>query len=254
MKVITDISEWRLVRRGKEFQNKKIGFIPTMGALHEGHLSLIKTSIEDCDLTVVSIFVNPTQFNKSSDLENYPSNIGRDIQLLGESGVNYVFAPGFQSIYPDTYKYKVIETELSNKLCGSSRPGHFDGVLTVVMKLINIVKPNKAYFGEKDYQQYILIRKMVSAFFIDTEIVVCPIVRCDDGLAHSSRNERLTEDERKLAPVFPKLLKSGLPLSEIKNQLSSLGFKVDYIEEIDDRRYGAVYLGSVRLIDNFKNK
>lgn len=252
MKVITDINEWQIVRSSKEFSNKTLGFVPTMGALHDGHLSLVKISNQQCDLTVVSIFINPTQFNNSSDLEKYPSNIGRDIQLLSESEVEYVFAPGFDSIYPDNYKYKIIETDLSNKLCGAARPGHFDGVLTVVIRLLNIVKPTKAFFGEKDYQQYLLIKNMVNAFFIDTEIIACPIIRNEYGLAHSSRNERLNEREKKLAPIFPKLLQSGLPLNEIKNQLNSLGFKVDYIEEFEGRRFGAVYIGEVRLIDNFK--
>jgi pantoate--beta-alanine ligase len=254
LKVITDINEWQIVRSSKQFNNKSVGFVPTMGALHDGHLSLIKICNEQCDLTVVSIFINPTQFNNNSDLDKYPSNIGRDIQLLSDSDVEYVFAPGFDSIYPDNYKYKVTETEFSNKLCGASRPGHFDGVLTVVMRLLNIIKPSKAFFGEKDYQQYLLIKNMVSAFFINTEIIACPVIRNDDGLAYSSRNERLTEQERKLAPIFPKLLQSGLPISEIKNQLKSLGFKVDYIEEFEGRLYGAVYIGDVRLIDNFKIK
>jgi pantoate--beta-alanine ligase len=250
--VITEISEWRILRSSNSFIDKKIGFVPTMGSLHDGHLSLIKKCIDENDISIVSIFLNPTQFNNKSDLENYPSNIGHDIQLLSEFNVDYILAPEIHSMYPDHYKYKIIETDFSHKLCGSSRPGHFDGVLTVVMKLLNLTRPDNAYFGEKDYQQYILIKKMVQSFFIDIEIVACPIIRSEDGLAHSSRNVQLSEEERKIAPEFSKLLQSNLPIDNIRLQLMKKGFRVDYIKEIDGRRYGAVFLGKVRLIDNYK--
>ena len=160
--------------------------------------------------------------------------------------------PEYKDIYPDNYEYKVIESNFSKILCGKFRPGHFDGVLTVVLKLLNLVKPNRAYFGEKDYQQLKLIEGMVKAFFIDTKIVSLPTVRTKDGLALSSRNIRLSEEQKIKAIEFPKSLASSLSNEKIKSHLRKKGFKVEYIEQIDNRRFGAVYLGNVRLIDNVK--
>ena len=170
--------------------------------------------------------------------------------VLENNRINYLFLPEYNELYHDDYNYKVLEKSFSNKLCGEFRPGHFEGVLTIVLKLLNIISPDRAYFGEKDFQQYLLIDEMCKAFFIDTEIISCPTVREEDGLAMSSRNLLLTEEQKKIAPLFPRLLKSAKHPQEIKEELEMKGFKVDYITDIDNRRFGAVHLGKVRLIDN----
>ncbi len=249
IEVINSVSDWKQILADKK-NIKSIGFVPTMGALHKGHLSLVEKSVEENDLTVVSIFVNPTQFNDPNDLKNYPRNFDQDKNLLELHNVDYIFYPDYSEIYHDNYRYKVQELEFSKKLCGASRDGHFDGVLTVVMKLLNIIEADTAYFGEKDYQQYLLIDGMVKAFFMKTKIIPCATIRSAAGLAHSSRNELLTHKHREIAPLFAKLLRSNLSVEEIKNELNKSEFKVDYIEEIGSRRFGAVWLGKVRLIDN----
>lgn len=249
-KVIKNISEWKKIRNSEELKDKTLGFVPTMGALHKGHASLIEKCLQENDVSVVSIFVNPTQFNDPNDLRNYPRTFDNDFKLLEEINVDYLFYPEYEEIYNDNYRYKVVETDFSKKLCGAFRPGHFEGVLTVVLKLFNIVKPHKAYFGEKDYQQLKLIEGMCKAFFMDIEIIPCPIVRDEDGLALSSRNLLLTDEERKIAVNFPELLKSKKSVDQIKEELEKLGFKVDYIEDLGGRRFGAVHIGKVRLIDN----
>ncbi len=243
------IAEWRSFRLTNP-GDASWGFVPTMGALHKGHLSLVKRSIQENDKTVVSIFLNPTQFNDPKDLSGYPQTLQNDITMLEEAGVDVLLLPGFVQLYPDNYRYKLIESDFSQKLCGTSRPGHFDGVLTVVMKLLNIVDAQQAYFGEKDYQQYLLIRDMAATFFIPTQIIPCPTIRERDGLAFSSRNIRLTPTERALAPRFYEILSQNIPVEACRTELMSRGFKLDYVEELDDRRFGAVYLGKVRLIDN----
>jgi len=229
-----------------------IGFIPTMGALHEGHMSLVRRSIKENDITIVSIFVNPTQFNNQEDYSTYPSSLKRDKIMLQKAGVQFLFLPTYESLYEDNYSYKIIEKKISRKLCGVHRPGHFDGVLTVVMKLLNIVKPTRAYFGEKDYQQYLLIKKMAETFFIDAEIIPCDIIRENSGLAYSSRNNKLTRKDKILASEFYHTLKKNISKKEMKIQLERSGFIVDYIENLDNRRLGAVILNRVRLIDNVK--
>lgn len=249
-KIIKQINNWKKIKNSDTLKNKSIGFVPTMGALHEGHLSLMRKSIEENDITVVSIFVNPAQFNDKNDFINYPKTFESDLQKLENAGVDYLFYPDYKEIYNDDFKYKVSEKELSKILCGANRPGHFTGVLTIVMKLLNIIKPDKAYFGEKDYQQYQLIKGMAVAFFLDCEIIPLPMIREEDGLAMSSRNKLLTEDERKLAPKFYQWFNSNNSINEIKKRLAMDGFEVEYIEEIDNRRFGAVHLGNVRLIDN----
>lgn len=248
--VIKKINGWKEIR--SSLNDKTIGFVPTMGALHEGHLSLIRKSIEENDVTIVSIFVNPTQFNDKTDFDNYLVTFDSDLEKLEAERVDYLFYPDYKEIYNDDFRYEVNEKELSKILCGASRPGHFTGVLTIVMKLLNIIRPEKAYFGEKDYQQYLLIKGMAEAFILDCEIIPLPLIREEDGLAMSSRNKLLTEDERKLAPKFYEQLNSGKPINEIKRSLKNDGFIIDYVEEIDNRRFGAVYLGKVRLIDNVK--
>ncbi len=249
-KVIKKISEWKKIRNSEELKNKTVGFVPTMGAFHQGHASLIERCLIENNISVVSIFVNPTQFNDPNDLRNYPRTFDSDLKLLEKMNVDYLFYPEYEEIYSDNYRYKIIETDFSKKLCGAFRPKHFEGVLTIVLKLFNIVKPHKAYFGEKDYQQLKLIEGMCKAFFMDIEIVPCPIVRDEDGLALSSRNLLLTNEERKIAVNFPKLLKARMPNELIKEELEKLGFKVDYIENLEGRRFGAVHIGKVRLIDN----
>ncbi len=252
VKIIKHIPEFLSLRDSANYADVSVGFVPTMGALHEGHLSLIRKSKEENDVTVVSIFVNPTQFNDKSDFENYPITIDDDIEKLNNENVDFLLLPNYKEIYSDNYKHTISENDFSQQLCGANRPGHFDGVLTVVMKLLNIVNADVAYFGEKDYQQYLLIKGMTEAFFINTEIVTVKTVREKDGLALSSRNIRLTSSEREKAALFPQLLKSAMTCLEIETELNANGFKVDYITEIDERRFGAVHLGNVRLIDNVK--
>lgn len=231
-----------------------IGFVPTMGALHEGHLSLVRESKRRCSQTIASIYVNPTQFNNPDDLANYPDTLPADLAKLQALDVDVVFLPVFDELYPDGFAYRIDETIFSRDLCGAHRPGHFTGVLTVVMKLFNIVEPDKAFFGEKDYQQLWLVRKMTQAFFMKVEVVGCPIVREEDGLAMSSRNRNLTPCERRRAPLFAKILGAAGSDAEAKAELTRAGFDVDYVVTTHGRRFGAVNLGEgdrvVRLIDN----
>ncbi len=248
MKVFKDKNYW--INERKSLTGKSTGFVPTMGALHEGHFSLIRKSIAENDITVVSIFVNPTQFDSKEDLKKYPDLLERDKSLLSKLGVDYLFNPDYDYIYPDDFKYRINETDLSKKLCGAHRPGHFTGVLTVVMKLFNIVKPDRAYFGEKDFQQFQLIKGMTEAFFMDVEIIPCPVVREKNGLAISSRNIRLNGNGKKLAPKLNEILNSNLTDADAVSELNRLGFKTDYVETINNRRFGAAYLNNVRLIDN----
>ena len=239
------------------FQNestdkKSLGFVPTMGALHEGHLSLVRRSLLENKFTIVSIFLNQKQFENIEDFRSYPSNLNRDIQKLQELKVDAVFIPSEKDIYPDGYKYIITETDLSKSLCGHSRKGHFNAVLTIVLKLFNIIRPSRAYFGEKDYQQLELIRGLVDAFFLKVQIVQCPTIREKSGLALSSRNERLSLEGKKHAFEFFRILKSCPKREEVIKQLKNKKFKVDYIEDKGDRRYGAVFYENVRLIDNVK--
>lgn len=250
IKIVKSVSEWKNIYSTNRLSRKTIGFVPTMGALHKGHASLIKQSKEENEITVVSIFINPTQFNDPNDLENYPRKMEEDLKLLEEHEVDFLFYPGFKEMYADSYRYKIVESAFSKQLCGAFRPGHFDGVLTVVMKLLNTIKPNNAYFGEKDYQQLKLIEGMAQAFFLDVKIVGCATVRDEDGLALSSRNLLLTPEERELALNFPRVLHSKKSSEEIKIELEKLGINVEYIEEQQDRIIGAIHIGNVRLIDN----
>ncbi len=246
--IVTQINDWMSIRQN--LAGKSIGFVPTMGALHDGHVALFERSIAGNDITIGSIFVNPTQFNNPNDLKNYPQPFGKDLEILNRLKVDYLLFPSYDQIYADGYVYKIIESELSHKLCGKYRPGHFDGVLTVVMKLFNLVRPSRAYFGEKDYQQLNLVKGMTEAFFMDIEIVSIPTIRESDGLALSSRNQRLGKEDRAKAAVFYRVLSSGLSPANIKSELSRNGFQVDYVEQYGNRILGAVFLGSVRLIDN----
>jgi pantoate--beta-alanine ligase len=248
--VFKDLKKWQEFTRGPNYAGKQVGFVPTMGALHEGHASLFKKSAAENEITVASIFVNPTQFNNANDFKNYPITLDADLKLAEQCGVTYCLLPSYEDIYRDNYKYKVDENDVSQILCGAHRPGHFAGVLTVVLKLLNLVRANKAYFGEKDYQQYLLIKGMAEALFVPTEIIGCATVRAQDGLALSSRNMRLSSGERELATYFADQLKSKSSLDFIRTKLEEKGFRVDYVEEKFGRRFGAVHLGDVRLIDN----
>jgi pantoate--beta-alanine ligase len=249
MRVISDLKDWQIIRSGLQ---GRIGFVPTMGALHAGHSSLLEKARAENDIVVLSIFVNPTQFNNPTDLERYPITVKEDLEMATAKGVDYVLHPGAKDMYPNGYKYRVIENEFSQVLCGAHRPGHFDGVLTVVMKLLQLVRPTHAYFGEKDFQQLSLIRGMVESFFMGIEIVPCPTVREADGLAMSSRNRLLSSSAREKAPYFTQVLKSMSDVTRARANLEEAGFTVDYIQEIDGRRYGAVVLDGVRLIDNVR--
>lgn len=252
MKILKSIAQ---IRAYEKTVAGTLGFVPTMGALHPGHLSLVERSRSETDFTVVSIYVNPTQFNNPNDLANYPETLTVDLQLLEAAGVSAVFMPTYELLYPDDYAYEVDEKQFSRELCGEKRPGHFTGVLTVVMKLLNLVKPQKAYFGEKDFQQLSLVKGMVEAFFLETEIIGCPIIREGDGLAMSSRNLNLSRCDRRKAPLFSRLLSNPKGSDEhIKARLGRAGFEVDYVLTKGRRRFGAVVMGDttapVRLIDN----
>lgn len=250
MKIVETVADFRQWRHDLHQQGLSLGFVPTMGALHAGHLSLFKQAKQECDRVAISIFVNPTQFNDPKDLEKYPRPLERDLELARNIGVDAVFLPQTKEIYADNYCYQVTEQSLSRILCGATRHGHFEGVLTVVMKLLNVTNPNRAYFGEKDYQQFLLIREMAKAFFLQTEIIGLPIIREADGLAMSSRNVRLTTEQRKLAPLLYRELKNKKTLNEVRATLEAAGFRIDYLEEHFGRRFVAAFLGEVRLIDN----
>lgn len=276
MRFVDTISDMKAIIRSNRSMGKIIGFVPTMGYLHEGHLSLVNKSVQDNDFTVMSIFVNPTQFGPNEDFEKYPRDMKRDLTLAESAGVDVVFAPEVAEMYPDKYKTYVNVEDITKVLCGSSRPGHFKGVTTVVNKLFNIVEPNKAYFGQKDAQQVIVIKKMVRDLNMNLEVVTCPIIREQDGLAMSSRNVYLNSDERKAAVILSKslfeteqLIKQGEKSKEkvvkyLKDRINSEKLAdIDYVEVVgaDDlekieQLEGSVLIalavkfGKTRLIDN----
>ncbi len=250
MTIIKSIDKWIELFKEKQMTGATIGLVPTMGALHEGHISLIKKSVGENEITAATIFVNPTQFNNPDDLSKYPLTWDEDIEKLERAGADYLLYPTYDDLYRDAYRYKIIESEFSNDLCGSTRSGHFDGVLTVVMKLLSISRATKAYFGEKDWQQYQLIKGMTEAFFIDTKIVPCPLIREESGLALSSRNKLISQENRMIAPLLYKTISSGIKIENMKKQLIDNGFVIDYLEKKENRIFAAVFLGEVRLIDN----
>jgi pantoate--beta-alanine ligase len=227
-----------------------LGLVPTMGALHAGHASLIERAAAECEAAIVSIFVNATQFNESADLVNYPRTLEQDLALLEREGVDYVLLPRHEQLYPDGYRYRVVETECAPTLEGEHRAGHFDGVLTVVLKLLQLAAADRAYFGEKDWQQLRLIRGMADAFFLPTSIVACPTVRESSGLAMSSRNARLEPSDVERAATLYRALSQSPSAAAAREMLEAEGFDVDYVEDHDARRLAAVRLGGVRLIDN----
>ncbi len=260
---------------------KTIGLVPTMGFLHEGHLALIEKARLECDIVVVSIFVNPTQFLPHEDLDKYPRDFLRDFHLCKSAGVNYIFYPEPELMYPKDYFTFVNVEEISNRLEGQYRPGHFKGVSTIVTKLFNIVKPHKAYFGQKDAQQAVIIKRLVEDLNIDTEVIVCDTVRETNGLAKSSRNSYLTEEEKQEAAVIYEALIEGKKMitdykitdtESVKNVVTNYinrksdKIKLQYLSitdnskltEINDlKKYKgdiiislAAYMGNTRLIDN----
>ncbi len=248
--VFRSISEW-MEFRSQQAIGHSLGFVPTMGGLHDGHSLLVRRSLAENELTAVSIFLNRTQFNNASDYETYPANFEQDLALLEDLGVDAVFAPEFEAMYPDSYRFKVSENQDSLTMEGIQRPGHFDGVLTVVLKLLNLSGAQRAYFGEKDYQQLRLVKGMVEAFFLPIEIIACETARADDGLALSSRNRRLSESDRKKAAVFPRILTAASNPEEAASELREAGFEVEYVVDDGGRRFGAVNLEGIRLIDNW---
>lgn len=257
---------------------KIIGFVPTMGNLHEGHLNLVREARKLCDVVVVSVFVNPIQFGPNEDFENYPRTLEQDSRLLAEVGCDIVFAPSVEQMYGNKPCLTNISvSEITNDLCGLQRPGHFDGVAVVVTKLFNMVQPNFAFFGQKDYQQLAVIRQFVRDLNIPLEVIGVPITRAEDGLALSSRNGYLSEEHRQIAPTIYQSLKaaeqelqSGIELTEvlenIKQKLTQAGFIVDYVEartlelqqieafNQDVVLFVAAKLGTTRLIDNLQVK
>lgn len=278
--VVSAITELKVMLQGFRSEGKSIGFVPTMGALHKGHVSLVERSVAENDITVVSIFVNPTQFNDKNDLKNYPRMPERDIAMLDAAGVDVVFMPTEDEIYPEP-DTRVFDFGMLDKVMeGKFRPGHFNGVAQVVSKLFDIVEPHRAYFGLKDYQQLAIIRAMVRMLDYKIEIIGCPIVREPDGLAMSSRNLLLTPEQRNSAPLIYKTL------AEARNKTNDLSvkemidwvvnginadpnLKVEYFELVDadsllpvqgwDHPNGivgciAVWAGNVRLIDNMMFK
>ena len=252
MEILTTVAEAKARLRPLGREGTSLGFVPTMGALHPGHMSLVERAARENDRVVVSVFVNPTQFNDPGDLERYPRPFERDRDLLEEAGVDFLFHPSYGELYGDDYRYKVSETPFSAELEGAHRPGHFDGVLTVVLKLLSAIGADSAYFGEKDWQQYVLLRDMAAAFFLDTRIVACPLIREPDGLAMSSRNALLTPEERSRAPRLHAILAGPGTPEDKERLLGKAGFRVDYVERREDRLLAAAFLGKVRLIDNVR--
>ena len=275
MKVIKKIDELREILKDFKKEGKSIGLVPTMGFLHKGHASLIKKAVSENDIVVVSDFVNPIQFGPNEDLEAYPRDINADSKLCEDLGANFIFNPEPNEMYHDKKAFVDIEG-LSDNLCGARREGHFRGVCTVCTKLFNIVGPNRAYFGQKDAQQLAIIKKLVFDLNIPVEIVACPIVREEDGLAMSSRNTYLSTDERKAAlclskAIFEgeKMANNGASVKEVLEKMEEIISseklaKIDYISAVDLETIEdvenfnkdtlvaiAVYIGKTRLIDNF---
>lgn len=280
MLVVNKISELRNLLDAMRKKNETIGLVPTMGALHEGHASLVRRSVKENDVTVVSIFLNPTQFNDKKDLEKYPRTLDADCRLLEECGAQIAFAPSVEEVYPepDTRQFSYPPTDTVME--GAFRPGHFNGVCQIVSKLFMYVEPDRAYFGEKDYQQIAVIRRMVDDLGFKLEIVPCPVVREESGLAMSSRNTLLTEDERRLAANIFRVMKDSLSLNAsvsdthdyVVRTLDAIpGLKVQYYSIVDGLTLAdvsswndaesivgciTVFCGSVpiRLIDHIRYK
>jgi pantoate--beta-alanine ligase len=280
MKVISTIKELKAALSASKSLGKKVGLVPTMGALHAGHASLVKRSVKDNDITVVSDFVNPTQFNDKNDLANYPHQLDADMKLLESCGATYLFAPSVEEMYPEPDTRRFSFPPVDTVMEGARRPGHFNGVCQIVSKLFMAVEPDRAYFGEKDFQQVAVIRAMVKALHFNLEIVACPIIREADGLALSSRNQLLSTEERQNALNISKTLFESQQFAKThtvaETQLfvtdhiaHSNGLKLEYFEIVngtslqkvnswEDTSYIVgcitVFSGKIRLIDNIKYK
>lgn len=279
MKTLNTITEMRAEITAQKKLQKKIAFVPTMGALHRGHLELVKKAREVADIVVVSIFVNKTQFNDANDYAKYPRQLESDALQLQKIGVDFLFAPDEKEIYPQDSAIKIHVTKFADCLCGSTRPGHFDGVSLIVSKLFNIIEPHFAIFGEKDFQQVLIIKKLVRDLNFNLQIITCDIIRENSGLAMSSRNQRLSEDDKiKAANIYKILNEIKSEITEGKNiseiiakkikKFLEIGFeKIDYLEIRNEenlqllqnfsdtknvRIFIAIYLNGVRLIDNLK--
>ena len=250
-RIFERLADWRDERQGLERAGTAVGFVPTMGARHAGHRSLLQRARAECDWVVLSIFVNPTQFDDPADLARYPRTLEADL-ALADGLVDAVLLPAAEELYADEFRYRMTEYALSTRLEGAQRPGHFDGVLTVVLKLLNLARARRAYFGEKDWQQLHLVRGMAEAFFLPTEIVACATVREPDGLAMSSRNRRLSPAARRRAASFPSILRWAADPASAAAALRDAGFSVDYVADEAGVRLGAVRLEGVRLIDNVR--
>jgi len=248
MQVHATVAGWMARRRA--LAGRSIGFVPTMGALHRGHGALVERCRAENDVVVVSIFVNPSQFNDPKDLERYPRTIESDLALLQMLETDEVVMPGALEFYPDGYRFRVETAKDADVMEGLHRPGFLQGVMTVVMKLLNLVRADRAYFGEKDYQQLKVVTDMAQEFFVGTEIVPCATVREASGLAESSRNQRLTHAGREQAAWLYRALTKARTADEARAILEANGFKVDYVEEHWGRRFAAAFLEGVRLVDN----
>lgn len=277
MKVISSVSDMQKTAEALRLKGRRIGLVPTMGYLHEGHMSLMRRAREDCDVVVASVFVNPMQFGPGEDFERYPRDAEGDRKRCESTGADILFMPDAKDMYTLSAPVFVTVEGISDILEGAIRPGHFRGVATVVAKLFNITKPHRAYFGQKDYQQCIVIKRMVAGLNMDVDIVVMPTIREPDGLAMSSRNVYLAPEERNAAAALPKALKTAeelirqgvSDLSDIKERmrniiLSSKGVAIDYIEIADPETLEpldiaggrmvllvAIRINGTRLIDNF---
>lgn len=276
MKILTTVKEVREYVKNAKMEGKTVGLVPTMGYLHEGHASLVKKSVEMCDVTVVSVFVNPTQFAPNEDFDAYPRDLERDAQLVEDCGADVIFHPEVSEMYFPDATTTVVPDVLSKNLCGKTRPIHFGGVCTVVSKLFNIVTPDKAFFGQKDAQQLAIIKRMVRDLNFGVEIVGCPIIREEDGLAKSSRNTYLNPQERKAALCLSQAVKIGKEMAEggekstkaiLDKMIAHIAreplAKIDYVQAVDMSMQDveeingetlfamAVYIGKTRLIDNF---
>ena len=278
MRIVRTVEEMKILSREHRALGERIGLVPTMGSLHEGHLSLVRASRERTDVTVVSIFVNPAQFGPGEDLASYPRDLERDAALLEKEGVDYVFHPEPSEMYPEGFRTHVEVGDLQDRLCGRSRPGHFRGVCTIVLKLFNIVRPDVAFFGWKDAQQVVILTKMTADLDLDVRIEALPMVRDTDGLAISSRNGYLSVEERKAALVLSRSLEDARRLVEAgERDADAVARRVteavaaeplarlDYVEIVDPKDLGpvgriegevlvalAVFIGKTRLIDNVR--
>jgi pantoate--beta-alanine ligase len=276
-RVITDGRSLRETIRAAQAEGKTVGFVPTMGALHVGHLTLVDASVADCDLTLASIFVNPTQFAPQEDFERYPRDLDRDLQMLGEHGCDLVFAPSVETMYRPGHSTAVDVGPIAQTLEGDFRPGHFRGVATIVLKLFQLAPVDRAYFGQKDYQQTLVVKQMAADLDVPVQICICPTVREPDGLAMSSRNSYMNADERSRAPALYQSLRMAAELvdhgthdvaalrSKMMENLRRAGVEVQYIAFVADGTVTpvtkvdgptvvamAAKVGATRLIDNLR--